>query len=328
MQHKAEIVESLESYVSEHLSLLKPVDKIWQPSDFLPDSSQEGWFEKISELREESRDLPDDVLVTLVGDMITEEALPSYQTMINRFEGVADETGDSDSAWAKWSRGWTAEENRHGDLLNRFLYLLGRVDMRAIEVTIQKLIKNGFNAGMDNDPYKGFIYTSFQERATKISHANVGLLAKKAGASILAKICAAIAGDEARHEEAYKRFMVRIFEVDPENAMIAFRDMMKKTITMPAKLMEDAHDTDLYKKFSEVAQRLGVYTVRDYADIIDHLIEYWHIPAMTDLKGEAAKAQEYLCTLAERYRKLADRFESKMPSIEPVPFSWIHNRTA
>lgn len=49
-----------------------------------------------------------------------------------------DPNGVSSSAWAKWSRGWTSEENRHGDLLNRYLYLTGRVDMRAIEVSEKK----------------------------------------------------------------------------------------------------------------------------------------------------------------------------------------------
>ena len=46
--------------------------------------------------------------------------------------------------------------------------------------------------------YRGFIYTSFQERATKISHGNVGKLLAAAGDPFGAKICARIAGDEAR----------------------------------------------------------------------------------------------------------------------------------
>jgi acyl-[acyl-carrier-protein] desaturase len=32
--------------------------------------------------------------------------------------------------WAQWVRQWTSEENRHGDLLNKYLYLSGRVNMR------------------------------------------------------------------------------------------------------------------------------------------------------------------------------------------------------
>ena len=34
---------------------------------------------------------------------------------------------------------WIAEENRHGDVLNKYLYLSGRVDMRAVERTVQQV---------------------------------------------------------------------------------------------------------------------------------------------------------------------------------------------
>jgi acyl-[acyl-carrier-protein] desaturase len=87
--------------------------------------------------------LPDEYFVVLVGDMITEEALPTYQTMINTLDGVRDETGASSDPWAMWTRTWTAEENRHGDLLGKYLYLSGRVDMRMVEKTVQYLIGSG-----------------------------------------------------------------------------------------------------------------------------------------------------------------------------------------
>ena len=67
----------------------------------------------------------------------------TYQTMLNTLDGVRDETGASLTSWAIWTRAWTAEENRHGDLLNRYLYLSGRVDMKQIEKTIQYLIGSG-----------------------------------------------------------------------------------------------------------------------------------------------------------------------------------------
>ena len=78
---------------------------------------------QVAELRKRTDGLPDDYLVTLVGDMVTEEALPTYMTMLNTLDGVRDATGASPSPWAKWTRAWTAEENRHGDLLNKYLYL-------------------------------------------------------------------------------------------------------------------------------------------------------------------------------------------------------------
>merc|ERR1719162_312293 len=114
--------------------LLETGNKSWQPQDLLPDLAKDGWEEDIKQLRGMAKELPDEVMIVLIGDMVTEEALPTYQTLLNTFEGCDDTTGATDSAWARWSRGWTSEENRHGDLLNRYLYLGGRTDMRSVEV--------------------------------------------------------------------------------------------------------------------------------------------------------------------------------------------------
>ena len=62
--------------------------------------------------------------------MVTEEALPNYAVSL---EHIARNLSGTDAApWARWLRGWTAEENRHGDLLNAYLRLTGRVDMRRL----------------------------------------------------------------------------------------------------------------------------------------------------------------------------------------------------
>lgn len=318
-----EVIKSMEDFVAENLgSLLKPIDESWQPSDFLPDLTKENWKDQVVEFRHRAAALPDEALVVLIGDMITEEALPTYQTWLNRLQGVTDPTGSDGSPWARWSRGWTSEENRHGDLLNRYLYLTGRVDMRAVEVTIHHLIADGFNPQTGNDPYLGFIYTSFQERATKISHRNVGVLAAKAGEDRLHKICGLIAGDEARHEKAYKLFMSRIFELDPVRAVLAFSKMMKSKIVMPAHLMHDGKDKNLFMKFSAVAQAIDIYTAKDYAEIIDALVKEWKVATLSGLSDVSAKAQDYLCGLSQRYMNLAERF--KFSGVEK--FSWLFDR--
>ena len=67
---------------------LIPVEKIWQPSDFLPNSKSENFLEEVKELREISKDLPYDFWVTIVGDTITEEALPTYEIWLMEVEGV------------------------------------------------------------------------------------------------------------------------------------------------------------------------------------------------------------------------------------------------
>lgn len=312
--------------------LLETGDKAWQPQDYLPDLSQDDFEEQIREFRGQASCVPDDVLVVLIGDMVTEEALPTYQTLLNTFEGCDDPTGTTDSPWARWSRGWTSEENRHGDLLNKYLYLGGRCDMRSIEVTIQHLITSGFNPGAQKDPYRGFVYTSFQERATKISHGNVGKLAREVGDKNLGKICAIIAGDEGRHEKAYQTFVTEILKRDPDGLIKVFGDMMRGQIVMPAELMTDGKDAQLYDNFSAVAQRLGVYTAIDYADILDHLIKTWDLENTTGISSESEKEREYLCRLPTRYRKLAERSMNKKKKDDeadvPRAFSWIYDRTA
>nr|WDW26416.1 chloroplast stearoyl-ACP 9-desaturase 1 [Momordica charantia] len=324
---KIEMFKSLENWAEENILVhLKPVERCWQPQDFLPDPASDGFHEQVMELRERAKEIPDDYFVVLVGDMITEEALPTYQTMLNTLDGVRDETGASLTSWAIWTRAWTAEENRHGDLLNKYLYLSGRVDMRQIEKTIQYLIGSGMDPRTENNPYLGFIYTSFQERATFISHGNTARQAKQHGDIKLAQICGTIAADEKRHETAYTKIVEKLFEIDPEGTVIAFEDMMRKKVSMPAHLMYDGRDDNLFDHFSAVAQRLGVYTAKDYADILEFLVGRWKVEKLTGLSAEGQKAQDYVCGLPARIRRLEERAQGRAKEAATIPFSWIFNR--
>ena len=47
------------------------------PQDYLPDPSSPTFIDEVRALRERTAELPDDFLVVLVGDMVTEEALPT-----------------------------------------------------------------------------------------------------------------------------------------------------------------------------------------------------------------------------------------------------------
>lgn len=47
---------------------------------------------QVRELRKRTDCLPDDYWVVLTGDLITEEALPTYMAMLNTLDGVRDET--------------------------------------------------------------------------------------------------------------------------------------------------------------------------------------------------------------------------------------------
>ncbi|KAL3513812.1 hypothetical protein ACH5RR_026529 [Cinchona calisaya] len=329
---KTEVFKSLEHWATQRvLPLLKPVEKCWQPIEFLPDPSKlsvDEFTDQVRGLQERTAGLPDEYFVVLVGDMITEDALPTYQSWMNTHEGVRDETGASPSPWAVWTRGWTAEENRHGDLLKNYLYLSGRVDMLMIEKTVQYLIGAGADVGTANDPYFGFVYTSFQERATFVSHGNTAKLAKEGGDPVLARICGTIASDERRHEIAYSRIVEKLLEVDPNGAMMAISEMMRKKITMPAHLMYDGLYPDLFERFAAMAQKIGVYTANDYADILEFFIGLWNLEKLQGLTGEARRSQAFVCGLPRRIRKFQERADDRARKLQPrrVNFSWIFNK--
>ncbi len=320
-----EVIRAIEPAVGDNLDLLMPLDKAWQPSDYLPDLEAGNWRDQVEHFRQMAQAIPDDLLVVLVGDMVTEEALPSYAVSLNGL--VGDEEGTSPAPWARWLRGWTAEENRHGDLLNAYLRLSGRVNMRAVERTVHSLIAGGFNPKSHPDPYNLLVYTSFQERATRISHGNVGRIAGSQGELNLARICGMIASDEARHEAFYTRMMAQVLEHDPGGGILAFRSMLQGLIAMPGRLMHDGRDPDLFDRFAIVAQRSSVYTVRDYASIIDHLVRTWNIAGRA-VTGEAAQAQDDLCRQAERHHRLGGRMSATLEKQPRVSFSWIRDRKA
>lgn len=307
---RKEVMQTLEKNVDAFTqNYLIPPEKIWQPSDFLPNPQSNSFISEVEEIREISKDLGNDFWISLVGDMITEEALPTYESWLLDLDGIDQHGENGDNGWAKWIRMWTAEENRHGDVLNKYIYLSGRVNMREVEITTQHLIADGFDIGTSRDPYKNFVYTSFQELATYVSHNNVAKIARKSGMKNLGKMCKIIAGDEMRHHKAYTEFIRQIFAIDPSEMMMAYFDMMKLKITMPAMHLRESFEAQgsLFEKFSEIAQRAGVYTSFDYVDIIKKLNSSWSIDKITGLTDEAEKARTYLMRLPDRMERIAER---------------------
>ena len=66
----------------------------------------------------------------------------------------------------------------------------------------------------------------------------------------------------------------------------------------------------------------------DYVAIMEFLMKHWDIETMTNLTPEAQKAQEEVCVLLGKLRKLTsiqDRRLKTRPSVN-TKFSWIFNR--
>ena len=91
--------------------------------------------------------------------------------------------------------------------------------------------------------------------------------------------------------------------------MLAFQDMMKAQIVMPAELMRETGGErgEAYSHFAAAAERLGVYTSKDYLAIMRSLIKEWDIANQTPQSPEARKAQEFLLNLPGRMQKLVER---------------------
>ena len=317
---RLEVMQFLEKNVDTFIEqFLIPVEKIWQPSDFLPNAQSDTFFDEVKELQEIAKDLPYDFWVAMVGDTITEEALPTYESWLMDVDGIDNVERNG---WSKWIRNWTSEENRHGDLLNKYLYLSGRVNMKEVEITTQHLISDGFDIGTGRDPYKNFVYTSFQELATYVSHNRVSQIAKQFGDIKLSKACKIIAGDEMRHHLAYSEFVNQIFKVDPSEMMLAFQYMMKQKITMPAHFLRESGQKigTVFEEFSNSAQKLGVYTANDYVEIMQKLIDKWEIDKIGNLTDEAEKARDYLMKLPGRMAKISERLV--LPD-ENYIFKWV-----
>ncbi|PUZ39327.1 hypothetical protein GQ55_9G288400 [Panicum hallii var. hallii] len=337
---RLEVLRQLEPWVEEHvLPLLKPVEASWQPSDLVPDPAalgSDGFHAACLDLRAAAAGVPDELLVCLVANMVTEEALPTYPSGLNRFEVVRDATGTDTTAWARWIRGWSAEENRHGDVLNRYMHLSGRFDMREVERTVQRLIRDGMTIHAHASPFHGFVYVSFQERATAIAHGNTGRLvgARGAGDAALARICGTVAADEKRHEAAYSRIMGKLFEVEPDAAVRAMAYMMRRRIDMPTACINDGRHGagDFYARIIAIAEKAGTYTLSDYRCILEHLIGQWGVKELaTGLSGEGRRARDYLCALPNRIERMEEKAHDRATKAQKkptrIPINWIFGRT-
>ena len=70
---RREVMKTLEKNIDTFVDkFLIPAEKIWQPTDFLPNSQKDDFIEEIKEIQEISKDLDDDFWTVLVGDTITD----------------------------------------------------------------------------------------------------------------------------------------------------------------------------------------------------------------------------------------------------------------
>lgn len=325
--HQTEVIRGMTSFAAENAKVLMPPE-YWYPADFLPDMSKDGWQEEVTKLQKRAQDIPDEVIVANTIHTATEEALPAYLARLQMFDAFRDRTGTDDHAWAKNAREWTRQEYMHGVFLMRWAAQSGRVDMRKAEEINGNLIRNGFGMGVD-EPYQFFMYTKWQEHATRDAHRKTSKLVLPYEQT-LAKGLGYISGDESRHERYYGNTVRKIFEEDPEGALIAFARLIETGAVMPTKLVDDGQsykpngEPTLFDEYAKVADQLGIFTLKDAVAIYGLMINENHMDTLP-VSGEAVKAQEKIMDIFMRRQRIAVRAEtnSKARKVDLSRFGFV-----
>jgi acyl-[acyl-carrier-protein] desaturase len=172
-------------------------------------------------------------------------------------------------------------------------------------------LKAGFEPAWDKDPYRVFVYTTLQERATQVSHANTGRLASE-HEPMIGVVLSNVAKEEARHYTFYRTIFKEVLARDPNRALASAAEVMP-SIEMPGVNMP--HFRDL----ADVIRRAGIYGPRDYLKIVDEQIRFWAIDAITGLDSLGARAQELILGVPKRLERFADALEVRS---RPKSFSF------
>lgn len=312
MLSKIEVLNHLESKVKEWIDAHVSKRRLWMSSDFLPADEQnnEDQEKNVKNLRERVRGINDSARVAIAVNLLTEEGLPHFHRII------AKHLGDS-SFWSKWNNMWTAEEDRHGCVLRDYVRDGRLFNFREIELMQFHYQESGFNPDWNNDPYKIFVYTTLQERATQISHKNTG---KHVGSNepLLDGILSNIAADEAKHFTFYRNVFKSILEVDPVRALQSASSIMP-SIEMPGTSMPN------FREIADILRRVNIYGPRDYQGIVEEVIKFWNIEFLTGLNELAAKAQEKILAIPKRLEKVAEYIELNTKK-KSFSFGFIYNR--
>jgi len=309
---KSEVLQELEPYVATLMEDHLKKRRLWMPSDFLPADEQmdEDQHRLLDKLRDRARGINDAVRVAVVVGMLTEEGLPHFHRLLSNYLG-------NESVWLKWNFMWTAEEDRHGGVLRDYARDARLFKMREVEMMQYAYQESGFTPDWDKDPYRVFVYTTLQERATQYSHRNTGKLAGEEE-PLLKGILSNIAADEARHFSFYRNVFAKILELDPNRALVSALAIMP-SIEMPGASMP------AFKDMADIVRRIGIYGPWEYKQIVEEAIAFWQIEVLTGLSDVGRKMQEKIMNIPSRLQKVAEYLERRTQS-KSFSFEFIYNR--
>jgi acyl-[acyl-carrier-protein] desaturase len=307
---KIEVLNDLEGEVGTLMETHERKRDVWFPAELLGPGPDECEDEFLQRLRAQAAGIPDNVRAALALNMLTEEGLPHFHRLLAVYLG-------DDSHWRRWNNLWTAEEDRHGQVLHDYARDTRLFDQRRVEEMQFEYLRAGFHPDWDHDPYRVFAYTTVQERATQFSHSETGRIVSEYEPR-LAEVLSHVAKDEARHYAFYRAVFDLILERDPNQALHS-ASFILPAIDMPGVTMPG------FKELADVIRRSGIYGPRDYLRIVQEQIRYWKIESLQGLNELGRKAQEKIVGIPARLRRIAEHMETRSRA-KTFSFEVVFNR--
>ena len=293
---KVEVLADLEEIVHELMVAHESKRILWFPSELLSAEPDTDPDHHIRQLRRRAEGIETPARVAIALNLLTEEGLPHFHRLLAAYLG-------GDTFWSKWTNLWTAEEDRHGAVLHDYSRDSLVLNNPVVEKMQFEYLKAGFEPSWDKDPYRVFVYTTLQERATQVSHANTGKLAST-HEPMIGTVLANVAKEEARHYVFYRNVFDEVLKRDPNRALESAAAIMP-SIDMPGVNMPN------FREMADVIRRAGIYGPRDYLRIVEEQIKYWAIDAMEGLNELGKKAQERIMSIPARLERVADVMETR-----------------
>src|SRR5262245_60993517 len=126
-----ELSPAAEGLLNRHLTAAKD----WMPHEYVPWSRGRD-FERGEEWAPTPATPTPAVRSALFLNLLTEDNLPYYFGNIDRLFG-------RDHPWREWSRRWTAEEMRHGQVIRDYVTVTRSIDPNALERARMRQVSTG-----------------------------------------------------------------------------------------------------------------------------------------------------------------------------------------
>lgn len=283
------IAPTIQQVVTDH----EANQRLWLPSELIP---YEHEFPR----------LPPELAGLLALNLLTEDGLPYFMALLVKH------LGDEGPIW-DWNRLWTAEEDRHGQVIKIYLYkTLVREELIALETMQYNYLRAGFWPQWSRDPYQLFAYVVLQEQATWLSHAGIARHAVSVDA-VLTSIMAKVSGEENKHYQAYLKMFRALMDINPSHAVRSILAVVNN-FTMPGIGIPG------FSELATLQARMQVFGPIEFYTLVSKLWDTLNIGQLKDLDSSGDQARDKLAKRLNTLERLAKRTAESGREIIPLTF--------